>query len=36
LTTNEGIMTNTDAASRGIGGKVLGFFYWAVLYFNIL
>jgi len=36
LTTNEGIMTNTDAASRGIGGKVLGFFYWSVLYFNIL
>jgi small subunit ribosomal protein S15Ae len=27
ITTNEGIMTHTEAAERGIGGKVLGYFY---------
>jgi len=27
LTTNEGIMSHHDAAERGIGGKVLGYFY---------
>lgn len=33
LTTNEGIMTHTEAFSRQIGGKVIGYFYWAISLF---
>lgn len=31
ISTNEGIMTHTEAFSRQIGGKVIGYFYWAKL-----
>merc|ERR1711862_478750 len=29
LTTNQGIMDHEEARRKHIGGKVLGFFYWA-------
>ena len=29
LTTNQGIMDHEEAKKKQIGGKVLGFFYWA-------